>query len=200
VTDIETVRLKTSDRPRLYREQAEGNGSTTDWRLEAHPLLPTPVPRVWQNDTELTVVTHFTVDYEDGIISLLTAPALGDELVFEYMAVVFSDADVEQFLADAGGSTLLGSAFLLQAWSAEMAKVARRETINGGGPLGAVTTDTAVRAKELRESSRAYLDMYRSSDAEGGGAYDSLTRVAWTHWVAQDIVLDELFADISAVA
>lgn len=178
LTAIDAVRLKTSDKSEITREVAVANGTQLYWKLQHSPVLLLPVLEVRKNGTLLTEITHYTVDLTYGIVTFATLPALGDDLEFSYYWSIFSDDEVQYFIDEAAGDVTIASARLLLAWAADAAKLAKRQTLSGGGGLGQVVIDTSVAAKELRETAKALIgteqELGESIPAEG------LTEPAWT--------------------
>lgn len=196
LTDIEAIRLKSSDQPVLHREAATGDGETVGFRMEASPVLTSPGLRVWLNDVLLTETTDYTIDAVNGIITFVSIPASNDDLVFEYTSVVFTDDEVQRFLDDASGSTTLGTALMLMAWATRASVAARKESLTQGGPLGAVTIDSSVRSKELRASAQAYFTQYQTMEGTGY-SIDGLTEIAWTEQMGHRIVRNRVIESIS---
>src|SRR5262245_11165337 len=125
LTDIEAVRLKASDQPKLYRESWAGDGVTSIIHVEVGSIATSPAPKVWKNNVLQTETTHYIVDYENGLITIVgPAPSLGDDFIIEYSATVYTDEEVDHFLTEASGNTTLAAAFMLYAWSANAAKLA----------------------------------------------------------------------------
>jgi hypothetical protein len=183
LTDIEAVRLKSSDKSSITREQGVGDGDSTHFKLGHQSILSSPDIEVRINDT---VTTAYTMDHANGIVTFTTAP-LGqtalvdaDQLEFVYYWSVFSDNEVQYFIDEAGGNVTIATARLLLAIAADASKVAQRQSLAGGGGLGAVTIDTSVTARELRATAAALVEMEgQISDtvpAEG------LTEPAWTEF------------------
>lgn len=180
LTSVEQVRLKISDKPTITREVTDGDGTAKYFKLGNAPILMVPVPQVRVDGVLKTENADYTIDYDQGIITFSTAPAAGLELDFIYYHTVFSDAEIDQFLTDGAGNTVVAAAYALYAWAADAAKVAKRYTLSGGGGLGQVVGDTSVTAKELRETARALIatekELGESIPAEG------LTEVSWTEF------------------
>lgn len=181
MNDIDQVRLRTSDQPILRREAAEGDGVTTQFKLEYSTILASPVPKVWKDSVAQTIVTDFTVDYANGIITMVALPAVNTELVFEASAVVYTDEEIQAFIDSANGNLDYAAARNLFAWAANAAKLARKESLSGGGGPGSVTLDTAVLAEQLRKSAQSYFDLYKALAVDDTtGPADGITEVPWT--------------------
>ena len=182
LTDIQAVRLKSSDKSSLTREEGVGDGQAVYFKLSHAPILSSPDIEIRKND--VVMLTGFTVDYENGVVTFDTPP-LGqtssndaDKLEFVFYWSIFSDAEVQFFVDDAGGNLTIATAQLLLAIAADASKVAQRQSLAGGGGLGAVTIDTSVTARELRNTAAALIDMEKQTSeivpAEG------ITEPAWT--------------------
>jgi hypothetical protein len=178
LSDIDAVRLKTSDRSTITREVVTADGQSSYFKLGHEPLIAGSL-QLWIDD--VLTSTGFTVDETNGVVAFADAPAVNSKLEFQYYWSLFSDEQIQHFLDESTGSVPLASARLLLALAADAAKVAERETLQGGGGLGAVTRDTAVTAKELRETAKAIIEFEVSiSELEGIEAADGLTEIAWT--------------------
>lgn len=187
LTDIESVRLKTSDKSTLVREVRTGNGVQTIYQLDHRPLLAGTLA-VYINDVAQTLTTDYTVDEDNGWVTFVTAPAANDEVVFLYYWSLFTDEEIEAFLSESGDNITLASARLLLALSADAAKLAERETLQGGGGMGMVTRDTSVTAKELRETAKALVQFeLEVSKLEGIEPADGFTEVAWTEFQLNEL-------------
>lgn len=179
LTDIEGVRIKAADQPVRHQERPQGDGVSTSFQMEVYPIEVSPAIRVWKSGTLLTVTTDYTVNTTEGIVTFTIAPANGADLRMEYSATVYSDEDVQYFLDAGGGNTTLGAVYMLLAWSANAARIAKKETLAGGGGLGNVTLDTAVRARELRETAKAWYNQWEK-DEGGSVPFEEITEIAWT--------------------
>lgn len=175
LTAIEAVRLKASDKSAITRDTARGNGTDTYFRLAHSPLTGLEVRK---NGTLLTITTDYTVDLVNGVVTFVSTPVVNDNLEFIYYWSIFSDDEVQYFIDEAGGDVTIATARLLLAWAADAAKLAKRQTLSGGGGLGQVIVDTSVAAKELRATAAALIgtekELGESIPAEG------LTEVPWT--------------------
>lgn len=194
---IEAVRLKSSDRSVLTREQGVGDGSSLYWKLGHGNILTSPDIEVRKNNS--IILTGFTVDYANGVVTFTTAP-LGktpgfdaDQLEFTFYWSIFNDNEVQYFLDEAGGNITIATAQLLLAIAADASKVAQRQSLAGGGGLGSVTLDTSVTSRELRNTAAALIQMERdigtSIPAEG------LTEPAWTEFSYRDMVEQRILRD-----
>jgi hypothetical protein len=196
LTDIQAIRLKVADQPVFQREQWTADGVTSEIRLGVFPVLADPAPRIWKNSTLLVETTDYTIDYENGIVSFVTLPSAGDAIVLDYSAVVWTDEEIEYFLGEGAGSTTLATVYMLLAWAASAAKIAKKETLAGGGGLGMTTVDTAVRARELRETAKAYYSQWEK-DEGGSVPFEVITEVAWTHMQAERMVVERYIRELT---
>jgi hypothetical protein len=194
LSEIAAVRLKTSDQPKLQREEWESDGVLNEIGLEYRPVLASPAPRVWKNNVLQTDVTDYSVNYDYGIIVLVALPAAGAIYVFEYSSVVFTDAEVQQFIDEASNTTL-AAANLLLAWSADSARIARKESLSGGGGFGSMSITTDMRSRELRETAKAYFEMYQKYENTGVAA-EGITEIAWTDHMAERMIFNDLLERI----
>lgn len=190
LSTIERVRRKTGDRPSLRRESNKADGIAQHYKLKMEPVQTSPPPDVWKNDILQTEGADYTVNYEQGIIDFTAVPATNASLVFQYYSVVYTDVDIQDFLDQYSDNPNITAAHILLAWAADIAKLAKRETLQGGGGLGAVTRDTSVAAKELRATAKALLDYEIEYGTTLGTQVpaEGLTEVAWTEQVHQDII------------
>lgn len=189
LSDIEAVRLKSSDKSIITREEAVGDGDATHFKLGHQSILSSPNIEVRKNGAVIS--TGFTVNYVNGIVDFTAAPLVTDELEFTYYWSIFTDAEVQYFIDEAGNNITIATARLLLAIAADASKVAQRQSLAGGGGLGAVTLDTSVTARELRNTAAALVQMEgqisETVPAEG------LTELAWTEFqyrqgVEQDLI------------
>lgn len=189
LTQIQRVRNAISDRAQLRRERFDANGESDRFKLKYEPVNTSPLPQIWADDLLQTEGLHYTVDYEHGIISFVSAPALNVKLIFQYYAVVWTDEEIQDYLDRYGDVVNVAAGHLLFAWAVDVAKVAKRETLSGGGGLGAVTRDTSVAARELRNSAQALLDWEKEYGVEGGTAVpaEGFTEIPWTEAAFEDI-------------
>lgn len=178
LTDIQAVRLKTSDKSNITREQVTADGESQHFKLERQPVV-TSTLQLWVDDVLTTV--GFTVNEIDGVVSFATAPSVNQQLEFQYYWSIYTDEEVQHFLDESSGNITVASARLLLALSADAAKLAQRETLQGGGGIGAVTRDTAVTSKELRETAKAFIEhAILVYSLEGVEPADGLTEIPWT--------------------
>ena len=186
LTNVEAVRLKSSDKSTLTREVDTANGESVVWKLGHENISNLEVRR---NGSLLTVVTDYSVDLVNGVVTV-PAAAISDDIEFSYYWSVFSDDEVSYFLSEAGDNVTIATARLLLAWAADAAKLAKRQTLSGGGGLGQVVVDTSVAAKELRETAKALInteqELGESIPAEG------FTEIPWTEQIYKRMVDQDL--------
>jgi len=181
LTAIEAVRLKSSDKSAITKEQARGDATSKFFKLAHAPALTFPDVEVRVNDVLQTVAVVYTVDYINGIITFLAAPALGADIEFTYYWSIFTDNEVQYFLDESGSDVTVATARLLLAIAADAAKVAQRQSLAGGGGLGAVTIDTSVTARELRNTAAALLEQKKLEISVASlEPADGLTEPLWT--------------------
>lgn len=177
---ITAVRLKTGDKSVITREISKGTGTDQYFKLGHGPILSAPAIEVRINGV---LTSAYTADTANGIVTFTVAPAVNDVIDFQYYWAVFSDVEMQAFIDEAGGNITIAAARVLLAMAADASKIARRETLSGGGGLGQVVRDTAVAARELRETAKALITMEanlgESIPAEG------LTEVPWTEFEYQ---------------
>lgn len=184
LTDIEAVRLKSSDKSLITREQGKGTGSDLYYKLSHAPIITLPLPEVRVDG--VVQAAGYTVDYTNGIITFDVAPTVNSELEFTYYWSIFSDAEIQYFVDEAGGNITTATANVLLAIAADASKVAKRQSMAGGGGLGAVTIDTSVASRELRNTAQALLDMTRQVDTQTPA--EGITELAWTEFGYHEIV------------
>lgn len=175
-TDIEKVRLKIGDRPTVYRKEAVGDGVTTFFQLDPYPVEDL---EVWVNEAPTVA---YTLDGTNGLVEFNAAVAVNLPIVFQYYAVIWTDTEITDFLADHNDNVNVTSAMILLAWAADASRLAKRETKSGGGGVGAYTVDTSVAARELRNTAKAYLDWEAEYGEETGTGVpaEGLTEIPWT--------------------
>lgn len=188
LSTIEAVRLKSSDKSTLTREEAEGTGTDIYYKLGHQSILVSP------DDIEVrinnVITTAYTTDYTNGVVTFTAAPSLGDDIEFVYYWSIFNDDEVQYFIDEAGGDITVATARLLLALAADAAKVAQRQSMAGGGGLGAVTLDTSVTARELRATAASLLETEKAiADAIPA---EGLTEVAWTEASVRQLIEQDL--------
>lgn len=178
MTPIDAVRLKSSDKSLITREKTTATGEDQYFKLKNTNILASPAIEVTKNGVPLTAGVDYTVDLTQGVISFTVTPLVGSLLEFTYYWSVFSDVEIQYFLDEAGANTTIATAYLLLAWAADASRLAKRQTLSGGGGLGQVVVDTSVAAKELRATAKALIDtqadLGESIPAEGW------TEIPWT--------------------
>jgi hypothetical protein len=188
LTAIEAIRLKTSDRPVLRRVVWTADGEGQDIKLE---FRDASTIKVWQDDNLLVLAVDYTVDAVNSVVHVNALPLVNSEFVIEYTSNVFTDEELQLFLDEASGDTTLASAFTLWAWAADAAKLAKKESASGGGGFGAVTLDLAVRARELREAAKGYMDQYQLFEGVGVPV-EMLTEVGWTEETRRRMIIRQI--------
>ena len=191
------VRSKISDRPQLRRERFTADGESDHFKLVLSPVQASPAPEVWLDGTLQVENTDYTVNYEYGIILFAAAPAVNQLLIVQYYASVWTDEEIDDYLLQYSDNVNIASAHLLLAWSADAAKLAKRETLSGGGGVGAVTTDTSVAARELRNTANALLEWETEYGTDIGTAVpaEGITQIPWTESAARDIEYQRFLRD-----
>lgn len=187
LSNIEAVRLKSSDRSTITREEGIGTGVDTIFKLGHQRILTSPDIEVRVNNSPVATIT---VDYANGIVTFDDPPVLNVEIEFIYYWSIFSDEEVQYFLDEAGGNVTVATARLLLAIAADASKVAQRQAMAGGGGLGSVTLDTSVTARELRNTAQAYLQMEK--DISSTEPAEGLTEVIWDEAAYQQAVEQDL--------
>jgi hypothetical protein len=194
IDDIAAVRLKTSDRSTITREVKTATGDMTIFRLDHGPIVAGSL-LLWVDSIPTT--TGFTVDEANGMVTFAAAPAAGAKLEFQYYWTLFTDDEVQYFLDESSGSVNLASARLLMALAADAAKLAQRETLQGGGGLGAVTRDTAVTSKELRDTAKALIAHEKDLlELAGVEPADGLTEVPWTEMSLRSLEWQDILREL----
>lgn len=187
LTSLERIRSKVADKVQLRRERFTANGEADHVKLQFDNIHETPAIEVWADSVQQVEGVDYTVDHEHGIVVFGTAPTANTKLVFQYYASVWTDEELEDYLDQNNSNINVAAAMVLYAWAADVAKIAKRETLAGGGGVGAVTRDTSVAARELRNTAKALMDWeieYGESIGTNVPA-DGITQVPWTesaHW------------------
>lgn len=186
LTSIEAVRLKSSDQSGIERDGSKGDGEADTFKLKHDRILVTPAPMVRKNGTILNLGADYTIDYINGLITFAVVPAVNDDLEFTYYWSIFTDDEIQYFLDESSGDVTLATARLLLAWAADAAKLAKRQTLSGGGGLGQAVIDTSVVAKELRATAQALIDT--ATQLSVGTPAEGMTEVPWTEQVYHEQV------------
>jgi hypothetical protein len=189
--NISAVRLKSSERSVLTKEVGIGNGTSFFWKLAHAPILTSP------SDIQIrvngTIVANYTVDYPNGVVTFNSAPAIDAEIEFTYYWSIFTDVEIQYFLDDSGGITDIAAAKVLLAIAADASKVALRESQAGGGGLGAVSIDTSVRARELRNTAQALITAQATIGANVPA--EGLTEINWNEQVYDTSIAQRIIRD-----
>lgn len=178
MTNVERIRRNAGIKFTITREVATASGTDAFFKLKNAPIAASPAIEVRIDSVLQTLVTHYSVDLENAIVTFTAPPPLNSKVEFTYYWSVYSDDEIQSFLDDAGDNPTIATARLLLALAADAARLAKRQTLIGGGGIGQATTDTSVAARELRETAKALIqmeaDLGESIPAEG------LTEVPWT--------------------
>ena len=194
LTAIEAVRLKSSDKSTITREEAKGDGESTHFKLGHAAILNSPDIEVRKNGILISV--GFSVNYLQGIVDFTVAPLVTDELEFTYYWSIFTDEEVNYFLGESGGDVTVATARLLLAIAADAAKIAQRQSLAGGGGLGAVTIDTSVTARELRNTAAALLEQKRLEITTAAlDPAEGLTEPLWTEFSYQEALSQHIIRE-----
>lgn len=195
LSDIAAVRLNTSDKAKLKRDEWDADGVAADIELALQPVALSPVAKVYRENILLTPNVDYTLDADNGIVILSVTPAVNTKFVVDYYATVFSDTEIQHFLDTASANVFLASAYTLLAMAVEVARIARRETLAGGGVFGQATIDTSVRSKELREQAKSFIDLYNKTAGTDIPA-EGLTQIIWSDDMGIRWTLNQLFAGV----
>jgi hypothetical protein len=190
---IEAVRLKSADKSVITREQTKGTGDDRFFKMKNTTIMTSPVPEIRQNNVLLTEGADYTINYAQGVIQFPANPVVGVDLEFTYYWSIFSDDEIEYFLNAAGSDTTIATAYLLLAWAADAARLAKRQTLSGGGGLGQQVIDTSVAAKELRATAKALIDT--AADLGEAVPAEGFTQVPWTEAIYKREVDQHLIRD-----
>lgn len=183
LTAIEAVRLKSSDKSLIEREMATGTGEDKYFKLKNSNILLVPAIEVTKNSVLQTLGVDYTVNYDQGIVTMTVLPLQGALLEFTYYWSIFSDTEVQYFLDAGSGNTVIATAHLLLAWAADAARLAKRQTLSGGGGLGQVVIDTSVAAKELRATAKALIDT--QTELDNSTPAEGFTQIPWTEAISR---------------
>ena len=181
LTAIERVRRDSSDRSTITRDVVTADGVNKAYKLKHYPILSTPAIEVRQNGSLLVLTTDYTIDLSYGIVTLVVLPTVNDELEFTYYWSIFTDVEIQDYLDENGNDTTIATAKLLLAWAADASKLAKRQTLSGGGGTGQVVVDTSVAARELRETAKALITL--AKDLGESIPAEFLTEIPWTEQV-----------------
>ena len=189
LSDIEAVRLKAADRSALTREEGIGDGVAKIFKLGHESILSSPAIEIRINGVIQN--SGYDIDLDNGVVTFAGAPVVNAAIEFTYYWSIFTDAQIQYFLDDSGSNVTIAAAKVLLAIAADAAKVAQRQSLAGGGGLGAVTIDTSVAARELRAAAKALIDM--ETDIGTSIPAEGLTEITWTEFnykfgIEQDMI------------
>lgn len=193
MTDSNLVRVRRTigDKLRVQRKEAIGDGVSKFYKMDHEPVQDMSI---WIDDV-LTVA--YTLDADQGMVEFVGVPAINVKIVFQYYASVWTDAEITDQLEMYDDNVNITSASILWAWAADVARLAKRETLSGGGGLGAVTKDTSVAARELRNTAKELLDWEKEYGEVAGTAIpaEGLTEIPWTEASYFDGVYQRIIRD-----
>lgn len=95
---IAQVRALLGDMPRWDRQVATGDGVTKKFIVSALPIIAGS-EAVTVNSTAVTNPANYTVDYDLGLFTFVTAPGAGQEIVVQFSYAELSDATITGLLA-----------------------------------------------------------------------------------------------------
>ena len=193
LTDIERIRIKIADKSTIVRELAEGDGAAKFFKLNNQNVGTSPAIQVWINNILQTDPANYSTDVVNGIVSFVTAPAVNDDIIFQYYWTLFTDNEVQDFLDENGGSVNIASAKLLYALAANAALLAKRSTLSGGSGLGSITEDTSVAARELRAAAKGLIELEGQIGSEIPA--EGFTEIPWTEQVYRRQIEQEIIRD-----
>lgn len=191
LTATDAVRLNTGDKSSLERKRVVGNGVDKFFELGHQPVISSTPPVVTVANVLQVENADYVVDYLNGNLLFAVAPAANAEIIILYYWSVFSDEQVQHFLDSSNGNPNLASARLLYAMAADAARIAKRQTVSGGGGSGTSTIDTSVAARELRATAESFVNIY---NAEEGTSFpvEGLTEVPWTEFSLEEGYLQDI--------
>lgn len=100
LSDLDYIRLILSIPHRLALAEGlgDGDGANKKFKTQLVPIIDgSQTVRV--DGTEKTVVTHYTIDNDLGLVTFLAAPADGEAVDADYRWSVFSDIQINGLLA-----------------------------------------------------------------------------------------------------
>jgi hypothetical protein len=143
MTTIAEVRSHAADKYQYDRVTAQGDGTAADFALANPPVRPN-TEKVWVNGALKADPADYTIDDDLGVVTFVTAPAPGAQVVVTYQWSLLSDADVQDFI-DGTSSVYLAAADALDAIASSEALVQKRITILD------LSTDGPAVARSLRD-------------------------------------------------
>lgn len=152
LSDLAYIRLILSVPRRLVLAEGlgEGDGTAKKFQAQLAPIIADS-QTVRVDGTEKTVVTHYTIDNDLGLITFVTAPADGEEVDADYQWAVFSDVQINGLLTKYNSSVtavlkdlvraLLSNSDLFIKYTSGMESVDRRAALEA---LKSLREDLAV--------------------------------------------------------
>jgi hypothetical protein len=103
LSDLQWLRLKIADRPRLLLHDplGVGDGANTLFKLRVAPIVADS-ETVTVNGVEQTQDTDYTIDNSLGLITFTAAPAADAEVVATFQFVAFTDTELTDLLTAEG--------------------------------------------------------------------------------------------------
>lgn len=103
LTDLEKVRLKIADRPRVVIDETIGTGNAlaTIFRLQGAPVTAAS-EAITLNGVAQTDPAHYGLVDATGVVTFVTTPSVDAVLGASYTWSVFSDDELQEALTDEG--------------------------------------------------------------------------------------------------
>lgn len=124
LTDLERLRLRIADRPRMVisEDVGLGDGVRLGFQTRGAPIFPDSEAVVIASGNLTTVLypgADYSLDYDLGLLRLDSAPLAGEAVRLAYRWAAFSDAELTDLLAQAGGDNAGAAVLALQSLLAD---------------------------------------------------------------------------------
>lgn len=157
---IDDIRALIADHPQFDRVNGAGDGSSVDFELPKAPaVVGTVVVRV--DNVVKATPGDYAVDEALGLVTFVSAPALGASVTITYQCVMLNDDDLTTMLTVTGNDTLLAAAMALDTIASNEVMIQKRITVLG------LSTDGPAEARALRDHANKLREVASSSEGAG---------------------------------
>jgi len=147
LTDIQRLRLRVADKARLslHEDVGVGDGLSLAFRTQFAPIQAGSMAVVVISGSLSTVLLEgsgWTLDYDTGLLRLSDAPDVGSVVRVAYQWTAFSDAELEDFLLQAGASVDRAALLVVESLLADGERFLKytlgQETVDRGAARAAL--------------------------------------------------------------
>lgn len=173
-TDLQLLRKMIADPQKAGFDEVIADGEAQDFKLSHAPVVSASYT-VYLNNSALSETTQFTIDKDDGVITILTPPDAEDKVEVKYKYSVFSDEELAEYLTLDGSvnkAALRCVQILLTDSARRMDYEAGQTSVKAGQVFGHLKELAAYLKEEIKGSSsnvmvaRRYSRQYGRNQSE----------------------------------